>query len=552
MRIHPRLTALTSLLLILGVGVSVQAQTPAGPSSMGTLAPPPPGVVAPNGAPGAAMFQPQFSTNNPAVLYPPGTPTEMQPWPAITPYGPMDNFNAAQESHFNRNGLWFHEVLTRKRTYVGSFEGLIMQYAGPGGDVIGSPYMKIDANSRSVYGTPVPTYGLGALPEVPNISPSVPGAYAVSSNRVFPFPFSVPPNFSAVTDFARYPIHNLSVFGNLDSSGLRTRWGWFNEDGTGLLATAWWGAEANDVYQRGQDVINGVPVTQELTLLLGGQNLYTKNGAIPLDNGEFLFVDQGPGSTAKYDVMYRIENMTRAAGGDLNLYAQPLVRKRSLKVTPFYGAHYMYLAEAFRFKGVDSGFIYDVDDGDGDGTFRPDSTLVFAYDQYTARLDSFTESHLVGPQVGLRFDVGGGEHFKIWGESTFAILGNFERLQVRGENIGDPLFDLAAGIADPPRMLDPGNDTTFNDIEHNSHVSPLFRQSIFAEAAIFEVIPGLNKMAFFEDAMFRVGYTVTVIGEVARPGESIEWKGYPLFPSVEVDRSTFWMQDVSFAIDWRY
>ena len=66
------------------------------------------------------------------------------------------------------------------------------------------------------------------------------------------------------------------------------------------------------------------------------------------------------------------------------------------------------------------------------------------------------------------------------------------------------------------------------------------------------MIPVVRKLPWIDNTVFRVGYTATVVGGVARAGESIDWRGFPRFPSIRPDRSTWWMSRWNFGIEKRF
>lgn len=186
-----------------------------------------------------------------------------------------------------------------------------------------------------------------------------------------------------------------------------------------------------------------------------------------------------------------------------------------------------------------------------------------------SHLNSDVDSYMAGPELGIRYDIGGTK-FKIWGQSSIAVLGNWERINLKGNNIGmttrpvltvDPSL-YAPGIFDgllPPAFnaptLQDQNPNNFEEKRDHAHVSPLFEQSLFAEAPIFDRIPVLNKIQILEEAQFRVGYTFTWIGSVLRPEDAIVWQGNPaqgLYPEIKVDRSSWYSGAWSFGINFNY
>ncbi len=558
MRIQPWMTAVAGAVMLLAIHAPASGQTPDASDA---------NFYAPNGgygnAYGSAMAPvPGPNYVDPNVLYPQATPPEFQPWPQISPFHPG---NVAQDQHYNSNGLWFRQILNQKRTFVGSIEAMAIVYADAGSATFGSAYAQNGSDgARNVpNGVPVDPYS-GLYPSVPNFTPPVNGFYSVSP-LIFPYPVISTTAVTVVSDKA-YPIYGTSVLGTPKTvGGIKGNLGFFNEDDTGVIATAWWGGEGGRDFARGAEYINGIRVNQALTLQLGGQNLTPTNGNIPLYNGEpFEGVDFGDGSTAKYDVLYSVKNTTQAAGANFNIYQQPVYRTDAVKLRTLYGMRYTYIGEGFHFRGIDSGFNYNItgltatSTGGGTSTTtytgRPVSTsLQRLYDQYTATLNNTVESHIAGPEIGLRFDLGGPRSgFKMYGETNLGIAVNNEHIHLYGDNIGDPLFDVRFNGNTTPRMLDEGNRSEFNSKKNTTHVSPMFQQSIFGEFAILDVIPVIKNMSMFEYATFRVGYTFSWVGEVSRPTETINWQGFPLYPEIGNKRSSWWANQVSFALDWEY
>ena len=566
MRIQTWMTAVASALMWFAAQSDSSGQTP-------NVGPPPQGVVAlPTTAPGGGMVvPPPYSNQNPGVIFPAGVPGNFQPWPGISPY---HSANIAQTQHVNKGGLWFKESLQRKRTYYGSVEAMAVWFRDAGNATVGSPFAELAGfNVGLPLGEPL-DFIQGAFPDIPNFAPPVNGFFSVDT-RVLPFPAlaATAPTFTEGITFRKYPIRNANDMGNPDDGpGLQARWGFEDEDGTGLMMNGWWAFEVDNSLQLGQDVINGVPVTQALTTQLGGQNLSTQYGHIPLDNGEpgLSGPHFGTGGTQKYDILYRLESRTEAGGANFSIYSQPLYRSSGFRVRPLWGMRYLYVNEGFRFRGVDSGFTYDVDNvgggaaggaggaGAAGGSARADqTTIAIVHDQFEANLASAVESHIAGPEVGLRFDLGGsdGEGFNIWGETIFGLAANYDEQRLNGNNIGEVLSDARFINIDPaiqPRMLQPGVNTNFDERDSGTHVSPLFQQSVFVDFDLFSHLPLTSRMSQLENTNFRLGYTFLWVGQLSRPADSIRWQGFPLFPELKTNRKSWYMQSLSAAIDWRY
>ena len=316
-------------------------------------------------------------------------------------------------------------------------------------------------------------------------------------------------------------------------------------------------------------------------------NLLNLRG-LPLDDGTSF------GVTSPYDLEFRLTSKSRTYGMSISWILAPAFRGRKFLVRPTVGVRYLRLQESFGFYGQDSGLSYDnledldepfngdiklhsppnnfdedqdgiIDNaalveegGSGGGGGGGGNTDEFRFIHYndptmypmTSTLSNVSRSDLIGPEIGLRYDLGG-EKFKLWGQTKFALTANNERLNLRGNNIGmvtrQPDF-LVSTPGDP-------QPNRFSDRDRHTHVSEVIEQSFFAEAPIFAKLPYLRRSRLLSDANFRFGYTMLFVGHVARPYGSINWAGNPsegLFPTIDVNRSSFWTQNFSFSLNWTY
>lgn len=532
MRFSHWLKTVASALLLSATAGPVLAQGPGGPGG------------------GQPMFQPAYGTNDPGVLYPQGVPQGYQPYPAISPFGAG---NVGWDQTFRDNdGLWFRRLINIDRQFFGSIDVTNNNIRNPGSRHLGSAYLPLDEISGGILSFPIPTYDQGATPDV----------IGTVDRRVVPYPWLLPASLIATQRFDNnlFPIRGLDAFGQYEGTGLAGQWGFFNEDGTGMAINGFWTGQARQDFTMGQDSINGVPITQAMIAAFDGNLLFTRNGAIPLDWGsqQIGFGAYNLG-TAKYDLLFHYDVKSSAIGGDANVFMTPIVQRDAFKLRPLIGGRYLHIDEQFRFRGIDSGFGYDLDDsqnaGGGGGaalignTYRPDpNTLLASYELYEATLTNNVQSDLAGPQVGLRYDFGSGDGFKIWGQSIVGLMANQEQYHQYGNNIGDQsgLLLFSGGLD----MLT--TDARFNSTRTVSHVSPLFEQTFMAEMKILDMIPLVRKLPGIENTVFRVGYTATVVGEVAQAGESIDWRGFPLFPSIRPSRDTWWTSRWNFGVEKRF
>lgn len=547
MRIQPWMTAVASMLLVVAVQTDVSGQSPVPPGSM-----PPGWAPAPSQGGYTQMpyqHQPPYATNHPQQIHPPGAPGEYQHWPQVSPfYSP----NVAMDQHYNRDGVWFRDIVHRQRNYYGSIELMSVAYRDSGSARIGSPYVEFaDFGESPIQGVPANVGNLADF-DVTILGVTTTSFFPVG-NGVFPIPaLDNGTQYNSQPEGWYYPVRNLKQATNLGRElGVQLRWGFDNEDGTGMMVNGWWAFDDAARFKAGSDTINGVPVTQQLSLLLGAQNLFI-HGTLPLYTGEPIAgIGAGfaPGRTAKFDTLFEFSHATQAGGTNVSFYTQPIYKQGGVQIRPLYGARYTYIDERFNFRGIDSGLRYDLDDE----TWRPDGAILVAHDQYEARLQNQVRSHIAGPEIGLRFDLGENrKNFRVWGESIFGLQANYEDIRLSGNNIGDPLYESRFENIDNPRMLDPNFESEFSDKRGRTHVSPLYQQSIFAEFPFFRNLPMIRNASIFEETSFRFGYTFLLIGEVARPADAINWQGFPLYPEIRSNRKAFWMHQLNFAIDWTF
>ena len=572
MRKHQRLTAFTSCLASLVMGTSLCAQSTWGPQGVAGR-PVGQAMAAP------APFQPAFSSNHPSALYPPAAPPHAYPFPDMSPHlGP----NILQEQHYNRNGVWFNEIIHRERKWYGAAEAMQMHFDGPGDGYVGSAPARIRDDTLGFNGL-VRTFVGGdilAQPVGEGEAGNFPSSFVTMGPGAFPFPWiQIDPTTEQVIldELSLFPIRKVSIFeDNPSSPGFKLRAGYFNEDGTGIGLEGWYAFENSEFFQAGQDHINGIPITQNLIAGVDLSTVATPDdfdggftnglvllnflvGGLPLNDSSGIintvYPDAGfTGTTQKYDLLYRLDIASEAGSAGMHFYLGNLARRKSLRAVAFATARYIYMDEYFRFRGVDSGFGYDIMIEDDAPTFRPDDDVFGpVYPLLDSRLQSFTTSHLAGPELGVRVDLGRSDRFNIWMQGSAGLLVNHERLQVRGENIGNAHFfnpnTVSGSLVAPPLDMF-ASDTRFNDVERHTHVSPTFNFGINAEMDVLGALPVIKHIPVVKDGQLTLGYTFLYIGSLARPADSINWRGYPDFPSVRTDRDSFEAHQLSAGVSF--
>lgn len=423
-------------------------------------------------------------------------PHPAMPWPEISP------FDHRFQQHTHQRGLWHYDFNNRPRQWYAGIEALVSKIRKPNGDLIGYP-----------------------------LAPEFPQPEEIDQGDLDELPFQQFPAYDVGGVFGKYQ----------NTAGIGGRLGFTNPDDTGMQINAFWLAEADEQFR--PDQFGGpVPFLDQEDL---GANLGLRPfGGLPLLTPEGAV-------TVPFDMEYRLESSSEAWGSNVNVFMTPIWKGEAIKVRPTWGVRYLRVNETFRFLGRDSGLVYGEEQPDVPRRFNidfsPDLTdIAVVTDPYEAKIRSETTSHLAGPELGLRYDLGGRE-FRIWGQSIFGLLANHERLRLEGSMIGDAL-DQVFPI---PTPLDPA-PTQFGKSERHTHVSPIFEQSIFAEMPIFQYVPILRRSTLLENAVFRAGWTFTAVGQVARPYNSITYVGFPATPGIDLDRSTWYVHNWSFAIDWTF
>gem|GEM_PF-3463386 len=321
-----------------------------------------------------------------------------------------------------------------------------------------------------------------------------------------------------------FPPHNVGVFDdNIDSGGLRGRFTIRNPDDSAFETQVWWVAESSDVWRP-------FPTgdIDDLTTI-------RSRGGLPLET-----LVPG-GVTVPYDLKYDLFYHSSSWGADADWVSMPLVNRKNLKVRTMIGMKFLQIREQFGFAGMDSGLGYALGP---DGRPIPDTITDIGLDPFESELTSRTTSYLAGPQIGLRYEMGG-EGLRVWGSTKFAVAANREEAHLSGNQIGDP---FTQPFPDPtPDDLYPA---AFSDNIGSTHISPILDTSIFIEAPVFRHLPVFKRSPIFHDAKFRFGYTYILAGEVIRPTKIIVWQTEN--PELRSNHSRWSVGLMSFAIDWKF
>ena len=454
---------------------------------------------------------PQAAAYSPFAAYPPvGWPEGATSWPQISPFEspPVDQ-------HRFHNGLWFNEQKFGGRTFYTTLTGTITKYADPNDTVVGHP-------------------------EAPQFF----GTVAVAGQQQGQVGANLAPLFVA-NDWG-------SVEDALSGGGFMGMIGYWNPDDSGAQFHGYWSEEGGAALRLGRP---GIDLNDPLELLRRAEDLVRNHAAIPLLDDQLPQTIlppippettgvQVPGGAQPYDLFFRLSYQAQSYGAGVNYYSNPLFERTNFKVRPTVGMRYLQIRENAVFHGADSGlaYIYDLAED------RPDPGSItgplFLLESY---LRSNNKAHLGGPEIGFRCDLGS-DKFLVWSQTKMGLLANHSTREIDGFGI----LRQEAILLNLGLVLPGPDQTSFNQQDTTTTVSPLFEQSIFARAPLLAYVPGIKKMKAFEAAQFQVGYTFTAVGAVYRPADDFEWRGFPQFPFLTGEKSTWFMTSLSLGVEWMY
>ncbi|MEX0703389.1 MAG: hypothetical protein WD069_14940 [Planctomycetales bacterium] len=500
MRLPLWLATLLGILPVLAGGRAAPAQGPwseGGPGSAGVAY-----FDSPEGPPRAfdpPVFDPPGIASFPDPLYPPpgtyptntpvavqegftGVPPGANPWPQISPY------DHAFDQHYHKDGLWHRATSDEFQRFV-IVEGMVVNYRRPSGAFIGST--DIDGN---IFFQPT----------------------------------------AQAAGFYPHRIENLRDRFDDDwdeSGGLRLRLGSVNPDGSGFELSGWWGG--------GYDVtrLYGNPnaISSDVT------TLRVDNPGLPLDTGFGLGATPPITSDANtpYDKNVSITYSTEAFGTNLTWTSSRAWDLSALKLRPTMGVRYLGLREKLSFLGRGSGVGYIVQFPPGTVPTAGSGTANIVSD-FEGSFHSVARSHLLGPEIGLRLDIGG-DSFKIINETKVAVAGNYEHTSLNGRGLGNGFFNP-----------DYDQTLTFADSGHHGHVSPIIEENISFEANVFGYIPVLKKVQMLDKARLRVGYTLLWVGEIQRPTSIRYLAPERGNPQIQFDRTDWYMHAFNAGLSWEF
>jgi hypothetical protein len=436
-----------------------------------------------------------------------GWPPGAMSWPQISPF----EAPPVEQNRFE-NGLWFNEQKIGGRRYYTMLAGTLNKFAGPQETQVGNP-------------------------EAPDF-----------------FGFQAVGTTTTTTNLANgRPVWLVRDWGDIEntlrSGGFMGQIGVWNVDDSGVQLFGFWADEGTGSLDLGVD---GVDINNPADILRRAEDILSNYGALPLLDDQLPLTTlppvppntvglNVPGGAQPFDLFYKLGYQSQAYGTGIGYYSTPIFERGNMKLRPQFGLRYTNLRENATFHAADSNlnYVFDL------STLRPvPSTITGLVDVVESYLRSNTKAHLGGPEAGLRLDLGT-ERFLIWTQSKVGVFANHSTQEIDGFGIQRIALNPLLAVPDP-------SVTAFHEQDTTTTVSPMFEQSIFAKAPLLAHVPLVKKMKAFESAQFQVGYTFTAIGSVYRPGDTIDWRGFPQFPSLTGNKSTWYMSSLSLGIEWLY
>lgn len=241
----------------------------------------------------------------------------------------------------------------------------------------------------------------------------------------------------------------------------------------------------------------------------GNQGLFENERAFPVQ------INRGNSNTGNldpngaqyqpmtFDASFVGDASSRIYSLDTNALTTPILGSGKNRVRAMYGVRYYGLQENLNFTGqsIARGITF---------------------------IESDVRSQLIGPQGGLKWDLGG-KSFKLIGTGKLGALFDFDQVSVTGYNY--------EGLHS-------------NSREKHLHIAPTLDLTIMGELPLFSYLPLINRIPVVRDGMFRVGYNYTALFFVKRPADSIKYDVNT--PGVEIHHVTYAIQGTRLGISWAW
>ena len=172
------------------------------------------------------------------------------------------------------------------------------------------------------------------------------------------------------------------------------------------------------------------------------------------------------GENGAYDKHVAIDYAIESYGGNLSWLMTPIWQQNNAKLQPIWGLRYFGIRESFGYAGSGSGVtnLTILFPGGERADTEASDDAVQAVDPFRGNLVATVQSHLVGPEIGMRMNVGG-DSFRLLGETKVGVMGTFEEMRLKGKGLGNGFSE----------SYDP--TLTFYQTQSHRHLSPTFEAS---------------------------------------------------------------------------
>lgn len=313
-----------------------------------------------------------------------------------------------------------------------------------------------------------------------------------------------------------FPHQSTGAFPDQFHYGVRGRFGWDNPDDSGVMLSGFY------IFKNKQSRGPG--------RIYWGSDIHQLQpiASIPLDDG-------GSGTVVPFDSAFVQRYNQYLFGGDIDAYLAPFFVRPSFQMKWLFGAKYVQIAEQFSVQAGDSGLGYTVNTTNN--TIDYSTVQYIGIPPYEMSIQSSTTNRLVGPQIGVRYDLGN-ETIKVWGQTRFAVAANFVESRLSGVNVVNGF--QASAQQGPP----------FAQGDKTTRVATLFDTSVYADFHFFSMLPLLHYVDFLRQAQFRIGFDYLLASEVARPTNVINYNTPT--PTLKGNRTWFDLKTLSLGINWTY
>jgi hypothetical protein len=340
--------------------------------------------------------------------------------------------------------------------------------------------------------------------------------------------------------FAAFPSQGTGIFNHVFHEGVQLRYGYWSPEGSGMVISGFVLAENN--VNTGRYIQIGSP-------------------ANPIPLAGIIVNNNGAGLLLPFDERFYQRYSQEILGADAEYYQASFLTRSFFNLKVAGGVKYLRINETFFVQGDDTGEGYQVNQGGTTTTtgfpnlpsITTPTPITHLGPAYSTIINSSTTNNLVGPTLGIRYELGG-NLLKFWGVSKFGLMADIEEITVSSANVNQ--FKTAIPFTFSPNVFTSSPDPNAQLIptrvtKTTTHLAPLVDASINVEVPIFSMIPVVNGWTFLKDAKFRVGYQYVWVGEIARAPAVIQYNLHK--PTIRTDsRTSFGYDVINFAVDWKW